>query len=534
MRVTYIGHAGLLIEAGDVTVVCDPWLSRHGAFDGGWFQLPQNHHLADMLRARHINAIYLSHEHCDHFDPEFLDTLPRDITLIVPGYPSKEWRAAVRALGFDEVRFFKSFEEQEVAPGVRVTILHAPTPYFHDSGFVLAEDATGQVLVNLNDCKISDDQATEIRRRHPHITAAFVQFSGATWFPFVYEFPLEERVAAARQKVRNGMNRWRKYVHQLDPRWTVPFAGPPALLDRQTRAYGTGPDSIFPNHLDLLRYLEKEDPELAARYVMMLPGDTLDLATGVWTKDAAMHAGFQWENVGPYVDAYAERMAPNIAESLAAYPWPEEPLFPAFKVFFEELFAAAPGFANQVDAAVLFTVEGPGGGRWLTDFRRLTVEDVTGDPRPREELCEYEFRADSRFVPPLLDQRLRWEDFPLSFRFHAWRRGVDTYNENLMAFLRFGRPNELKVQDMLLARARRAYSQESFILRTERGDFEVQQFCPHMGERLGPQHYDAERCAIVCPRHGWQFSVPDGACLNARANLRIKPAEAATAGADPR
>ena len=49
-----MGHAGFLVEGNQSIWLIDPWLSDDGAFDGGWFQFPCNHHLSDEI-ARYIN-----------------------------------------------------------------------------------------------------------------------------------------------------------------------------------------------------------------------------------------------------------------------------------------------------------------------------------------------------------------------------------------------------------------------------------------------------------------------------------------------
>jgi len=524
MRMTYLGQAGLIIEAGPVTIVCDPWLSDRGAFVAGWFPLPANQQLIGELLSRPIDYIYLSHSHLDHFDADTLARLPRSAKLLVAGFPSQPWRKLVNALGFAETHVLRSFAERELAPGLTATIVHAPTPFAHDSALIVADAASGEVIVNLNDCKLDDEQQQRIRARFPQITVALAQFSGATWFPFVYDFPAAERVAAAQQKNRTGLNRWTRYMRALAPRWCVPFAGPPAILAPETFHYQREPDSIFTTPRDLLAHLATEDPALAARTPTLLPGDTLDLTRDTLVPDAAMHAAFSWDDPAAYVDAYAARMQPQVAAVVAQYPWPTEPLYAAFRDYFLPLFAAAPTLSRAVDACVLFEVDGPGGGRWLADFRAATLADCSEDPRPREQLCDYAFRLDSRYMAAIVAYRLRWDDFLLSFRFRAWRPSVAAYNENLITFLRFAQPDDLRVQDALLSRAQRAYEEHSFPLETAAGHYEVQQRCPHMGEQLSPAHYDAERGVIVCSRHGWTFAVPSGDCQNARATLRITPA----------
>ena len=45
MRVTALGHAGLKVETARATILVDPWFSPEGAFQGSWFQYPDNAHL---------------------------------------------------------------------------------------------------------------------------------------------------------------------------------------------------------------------------------------------------------------------------------------------------------------------------------------------------------------------------------------------------------------------------------------------------------------------------------------------------------
>jgi UDP-MurNAc hydroxylase len=103
MKITYLGHAGFYIETPDAVVVMDPWLSPEGAFDSAWFQFPQNHHLGPWLREQLATSskprfIYISHEHSDHFDPEYLATLPADVTYIIGNFQRPAVKDAVTRL----------------------------------------------------------------------------------------------------------------------------------------------------------------------------------------------------------------------------------------------------------------------------------------------------------------------------------------------------------------------------------------------------------------------------------------------------
>src|SRR3954467_7931653 len=80
MRVTYIGHATLLIEIGGQTLLTDPnfdpklgrILPRVSAPGIALENLP------------HLDAILLTHAHADHLSFDSLDRLPRTVPVYAP------------------------------------------------------------------------------------------------------------------------------------------------------------------------------------------------------------------------------------------------------------------------------------------------------------------------------------------------------------------------------------------------------------------------------------------------------------------
>lgn len=80
LRVTYIGHATLLIEIGDRTIITDPnfdpalgkFLPRVSAPGVALDKLPK------------LDAILLTHAHADHLSFKSLDSLQSDIPLFAP------------------------------------------------------------------------------------------------------------------------------------------------------------------------------------------------------------------------------------------------------------------------------------------------------------------------------------------------------------------------------------------------------------------------------------------------------------------
>ena len=72
MRATSLGHAGILIETDQASIVCDPWFVP--AFFGSWFVFPRNDQLPAWVRqaVERPDYLYISHLHADHLDLAFL------------------------------------------------------------------------------------------------------------------------------------------------------------------------------------------------------------------------------------------------------------------------------------------------------------------------------------------------------------------------------------------------------------------------------------------------------------------------------
>ena len=71
MKITYTGHAGLLIETHDVNILCDPWHSDNPAFFKTWSVYPDNKNLDWDNIISKTDVLFISHIHEDNFDKKF-------------------------------------------------------------------------------------------------------------------------------------------------------------------------------------------------------------------------------------------------------------------------------------------------------------------------------------------------------------------------------------------------------------------------------------------------------------------------------
>ena len=87
VKILSVGHAGFLLKTEDVNILIDPWF--YPAFFNTWFPYPNNRFMEDVLLNEKIDYLYLSHEHEDHFDLEWLSTLNNRVKIIIPKYEDR-------------------------------------------------------------------------------------------------------------------------------------------------------------------------------------------------------------------------------------------------------------------------------------------------------------------------------------------------------------------------------------------------------------------------------------------------------------
>src|SRR5262249_32179373 len=91
MRITHPCPAGLRVDGAELRLLMDPWLSRTGAFQAAWYQFPANAHL-DQAGLLDCDVVTVSHEHLDHMDAAVLARLAPTTTVLIPQYPSPNFR----------------------------------------------------------------------------------------------------------------------------------------------------------------------------------------------------------------------------------------------------------------------------------------------------------------------------------------------------------------------------------------------------------------------------------------------------------
>ena len=511
MQVTSIGHAGFRIDTKAGSILCDPWVNP--AYFGSWFPFPDNSAL-DWTALGDVDYLYVSHLHKDHFDPQNLrEHVNKDAVVLLPDFPVPDLQRELEKLGFhrflettDSVKHRVSGPKGDL--DVMIIALRAPADGpIGDSGLVVSDGVT--TVFNMNDARPVD--LNVIEADFGQVDVHMLQFSGAIWYPMVYDMPARAKAAFGVQKRQRGMDRSRQYIAQVGATWVIPSAGPPCFLDEELRGLNDDhgdPANIFP---DQVVFLEQMQAHGHHGGLLMIPGSAADFTGSQLDSlthplpDAEVRSIFT-AGKADYIARYAERMAPVLAAEKAGWaPAAGEPLLGPLREVFEPIMLASDQICDGIGYPVELRIgQGDSQETVVLDFPKRAV---------REAIPDEKFRYGFAIAPELVrtvvrDREPDWVNtIFLSTRFRAWR--VGGYNEYLYTFFKCLTDERIAYADGWFAETH----DDSASINLD--GWEIQRRCPHLKADLS-KFGVVEGATLTCNLHGWQWNLPSGRCLTTK------------------
>jgi UDP-MurNAc hydroxylase len=517
MRITFLGHAGFCVEAASTTIVMDPWLSPTGAFDGAWFQFPRNHHLADFVQQKlaepgRRKLVYISHQHKDHFDLPFLESLQsRDFTLVIARFDRPVLDEALAHYTCSGVVACADGQAIEIDGGY-VKLFVDDQGLNRDSGVLVRCD--GQTFLNLNDCKIYDRLPAIAAEGSIDVLAC--QFSGATWHPTCYEYPRATYERISRRKLFSKFESVAQAIRSVAPRVYLPSAGPACFLDPDLIHLNFESVNIFPRARTFIDYLDRRLPDLPSQWKEVQPGDALDVASAEYTWLATERV--EDADFANYVTAYAAEYAQFFRDLKRGAQTEHDGYLDVFEGLRHEFRRKLRHFSLSSRMHVPLYVG-------LTEVTDLLIEvdfvtetvNLVDVPANAHHYC---IRAPAWELRRVLDGAITWEDLSLTFRARL-RREPDVYQTILQAFL------ILEAEDLewfCCQMVALENSAERTVIEAGGRSFSVTRYCPHQGGDLAMGRAVGRHW--VCPRHGWQFDLErDGVCTTNDSSIHAIPLE---------
>jgi UDP-MurNAc hydroxylase len=225
----FIGNAcGIFTGRDGTRVLCDPWIAN-GVFEGSWYHYPPLTTTPDDVL--HVDALYVSHLHPDHFDERFFH-FRKDIPILVLEHGHNFLRRKLLELGYTnlilikdaETVSFKEFSITLFAPFTRNNFHDAEIGNLIDSAMVIECD--GVTAFNANDNTPTPETCAALRERFGTIDLAMINYNAAGPYPASFSnlSDLEKRSEHERVLDRN-ISYMHSLVETLQPRMVLPFAG---------------------------------------------------------------------------------------------------------------------------------------------------------------------------------------------------------------------------------------------------------------------------------------------------------------------
>jgi UDP-MurNAc hydroxylase len=504
VRVTGVGHAGMRFETAGGSVLCDPWMNT--AFFGSWFPFPDNTWLDwDALGA--CDYLYVSHLHRDHFDAALLrDHVSKDARVLLPDYPTDELEHELRDLGFRHFVRTESGVPQEL-DGLRfmITSLKGPGDGPIGDSALSLDDGTARVVDQNDAHPIDIPQLLEFGAYDAH----FTQFSGAIWWPMVYDLPDAAKREFARRKRIGQEDRAMRYIREVGAPHVFPTAGPPCFLDDDLfRWNGLGygeveGQSIFTDQWEFLGRMRELGHDGGH---LLLPGTTAEITRdGVDDlthpqSDDDVRAIF--ERKEEYLRDFAVRAKPALEAEKATWATPGPDLLERLKAWIEPLMARADHMCEGIGGPVRMDLTHDDGSSLdlVFDFTAREIRTYDG------EQCRYRWTVPATLVATNVERgEVDWSNsLFLSVRFRATR--VGQYNEYLYTFFK------------CLSEERMDYVENWYDEQNDDGrdieldGWQVQSRCPHLRADLS-KFGAVEGDVLTCTLHNWKFNLATGRCL---------------------
>jgi UDP-MurNAc hydroxylase len=272
VRLTHITNACCIYEADGLRLLADPWLSE--PVFGSWVHDPPlKTMVSDVLD---VDALYLSHIHADHCDPETLRHFRRDIPIVCLN--DRFMSAHLARMGFVNVEALEEKASTYPIASMKTTIFgpFCKHPYFEcevgnvvDSA-LLVESGPYRIL-NCNDNTMSLEAAEAFRELYGQVHVAQLNSNAAGPYPGCFaNLSHEEKLVERDLILTRQTDHMIEVARLLGAAAVQPFAGSYKLgygrehLNQYLPVWSTG---------RIVAYLE----ERGVRAVALAEGETLDL-----------------------------------------------------------------------------------------------------------------------------------------------------------------------------------------------------------------------------------------------------------------
>ena len=266
MKITYLTHASLLIEAGGKRILTDPWLVGP-SWGGSLWHFPTHNFTPKKLPTPDI--IYFSHGHDDHFHEPTIKKFPKSqfkAKILAPKFKEKWWSESLEAK-FKNIKYVDHNSIYKLTKDLSFQV------FMNDKGDI---DSSLKIKFRDKSCFLQTDNlmsVSEARRigNLGKIDVAFVMPYLTGIFPAYYKMPRKKMVMLGKKKKQSSLNYCFNVSKNLKAQYVIPYAVDIASLGKNFYA-----NFIHNNNkLDLYKFLKKN--KNMPKTLIMNPGNYIKL-----------------------------------------------------------------------------------------------------------------------------------------------------------------------------------------------------------------------------------------------------------------
>jgi CMP-N-acetylneuraminate monooxygenase len=214
-KITIVGSASLLIEWNDFNILTDPWIEGSAVFDS-WINYPPSDISISSLPK--IDAIWISHEHSDHFNEHTLSLIDKSIKIYVPDFDDCRLEKLVRKLGFKNIISMppgKLFSLSDKINAVSFT----SGSFWNDN--ILYLQLGGFTILNVNDAGFNWNIPKIIGK----VDMVCSQFSPASGYPATWtHIDMAKKLELMKRRNLGILKMMKQIIDLCDADYLVPFA----------------------------------------------------------------------------------------------------------------------------------------------------------------------------------------------------------------------------------------------------------------------------------------------------------------------
>ncbi len=292
-KITLVGSASLLIEWKNFNILTDPWMKGLCVFDS-WVNYPPSGIQVNELPR--IDAIWISHEHSDHFHLPTLMEFDKNIPIYVPDYDNNRLEKKLREFGFKNITSMKQEKIYNFSPEINA-ISFSRGHVFNDS--ILYLQLGNFSILNVNDAGFN----WSIKHAIGDVDMVCMQFGPASAYPATWTH-INEKAKIQLNKNRNdGMLRMIKQVlDATNAKYFIPFANFNELYHKDHLEFVL--DSQSKNRpSDVVKFLKDYPIDI----LDILPGESWNGRTGKFSRRDDREDLFNKEHLMGYLEEIQEK-----------------------------------------------------------------------------------------------------------------------------------------------------------------------------------------------------------------------------------